>query len=104
MMTESRQVRFNIMGLRCAEKRHLPQAEQQGVDDRGIRTPSRWAASQPVLQWLGSVNVEAWNSGVGALKPARPRCVTLMSLRKLRMGEAEGLGLTWPDLGAIERV
>ena len=34
--TGRRQVRFNIMGLRCADTCHLPQAEQQGVDGRGI--------------------------------------------------------------------
>ena len=36
--TGRRQVRFNIMGLRCAEMCHLPQAGQQGVDGRGICT------------------------------------------------------------------
>ena len=52
--TGRRQVMFNIMGLRCAEKRHLPQAEQQGVDGRGIRcsfTPIACQASrQRMLQ------------------------------------------------------
>ncbi len=36
-------------------------------------------ASQPVLQWLGSVNVEACHLSVGALEPARPGNVNLIS-------------------------
>ncbi len=36
-------------------------------------------ASQPVLQWLRSVTFEAWNSSVGALKPARPEILCFVS-------------------------
>ena len=36
-------------------------------------------ASQPVLLWLRSVNVEAWNSSVGALEPVRPGIQCLVS-------------------------
>ena len=44
-------------------------------------------ASQPVLQWLGSVNVEAWNSSVGVLKPARPelQCFVTAKLKMARL-------------------
>ena len=52
--TGRHQVRSSIMGLRCAERCHLPQAEQQGVDGRGIRcsfTPVACEASrQRMLQ------------------------------------------------------
>ena len=36
-------------------------------------------SSQPVSQWLRSVSVEAWKSSVGALEPACPGTVNLMS-------------------------
>ena len=40
-------------------------------------------AGQPVSQWLRSVNVEAWNPGVGALEHARPelQCFVTAKLR-----------------------
>ena len=44
-------------------------------------------ASQSALQWLGSVNVKAWNSIVGALKPVRPglQCFVTAKLKRARL-------------------
>ena len=36
-------------------------------------------SSQPVSQWLRSVNVEAWNLSVGALERVRPGIQCLVS-------------------------
>ena len=69
------------MGLRCVVKRRLPQAEQQGVDGRGIRTDEMlWCST--ALVCINTAEGPGAEAPLLALGVSRS-CAPALSLLKL---------------------